>query len=32
MNSDLYITEITDKKGKIEIEVIIEKRIRLFTK
>jgi len=25
MNSDLYITEITDKKGKIEIEVIIEK-------
>ena len=25
MNPDLYITEITDKKGKIEIEVIIEK-------
>ena len=25
MNSDLYITEITDKKGKIEIEVIVEK-------
>jgi len=25
MNSDLYITEITDKKGKIEMEVIVEK-------
>ena len=25
MNPDLYITEITDKKGKIEIEVIVEK-------
>jgi len=25
MNPDLYITEITDKKGKIEMEVIVEK-------